>query len=85
VRRLTDRGHVERVPNPADGRSYFVKLTPAGRRIVARGWPLVGAVFRRVEPHLARPAAEYVECSCELRHALAVTRDAAAERRLAAA
>jgi DNA-binding MarR family transcriptional regulator len=85
LRRLTDRGHVKRAPNPADGRSYLVKLTPDGRRIVARGRPLVGAVFRRVEPHLPRPAEEYVERSRELRQALAVARDVAAERRSAAA
>lgn len=85
LRRLTDRGQVERAPNPADGRSYLVKLTPDGRRIVARGRPLVGAVFRRVEPHLTRPAEEYVERSRELRQALAIARDAAAERRSAAA
>jgi DNA-binding MarR family transcriptional regulator len=81
LRRLTDRGHVKRAPNPADGRSYLVKLTPDGRRIVARGRPLVGAVFRRMEPHLARPAEEYVERSRELRHALAIARETAAARR----
>jgi DNA-binding MarR family transcriptional regulator len=32
VKRFESRGHVERVPNPADRRSYRIKLTPAGRR-----------------------------------------------------
>jgi DNA-binding MarR family transcriptional regulator len=32
VKRFEARGHVERVPNPADRRSYRIKLTPAGRR-----------------------------------------------------
>jgi DNA-binding MarR family transcriptional regulator len=77
LRRLTERGHVTRAPNPADGRSYLVALSPDGRRIVDRGRPLVGAVFRRVEPHLPRPAEEYVERSQELRRALAAARPAA--------
>src|SRR5947209_12437784 len=30
VRRLQQRGHVEQLPNPADGRSRLLALTPAG-------------------------------------------------------
>jgi DNA-binding MarR family transcriptional regulator len=32
VRRLQQRGHVEQRPNPADGRSRLIALTPAGER-----------------------------------------------------
>jgi DNA-binding MarR family transcriptional regulator len=32
VKRFESRGHVRREPNPADRRSYSIKLTPAGRR-----------------------------------------------------
>jgi DNA-binding MarR family transcriptional regulator len=32
VKRLEQRGHVAREPNPADGRSYRIRLTPEGRR-----------------------------------------------------
>ena len=32
IKRLEQRGHLQRSPNPADGRSYVVALTPAGRR-----------------------------------------------------
>jgi DNA-binding MarR family transcriptional regulator len=32
VKRFEARGHVKREPNPADRRSYRIKLTPAGRR-----------------------------------------------------
>jgi DNA-binding MarR family transcriptional regulator len=32
VKRFEARGHVQRDPNPADRRSYLIKLTPAGRR-----------------------------------------------------
>ena len=31
VRRLVARGDVRKTPNPADGRSYFLVLTPKGR------------------------------------------------------
>lgn len=32
VKRFEGRGHVVREPNPADGRSYLIRLTPEGRR-----------------------------------------------------
>jgi DNA-binding MarR family transcriptional regulator len=32
VKRFESRGHIERVPNPDDGRSYRLRLTDAGRR-----------------------------------------------------
>jgi DNA-binding MarR family transcriptional regulator len=32
VKRFESRGHVLREPNPADGRSYRIRLTSAGRR-----------------------------------------------------
>ena|SRR5215204_5214598 len=83
LRRLTERCHIARAPNPADGRSYLVKPMAQGRRVMDRGRPLVGAVFERVEPYLARPAAEYVERSRELGQALASARPTA-ERRHAA-
>ena len=71
LRRLSERGDIVRRPNPHDGRSYLVKLTPQGRRLVDRGAPLVGAVFRRVEPHLPRSPDEYAELARELRQGLA--------------
>jgi DNA-binding MarR family transcriptional regulator len=33
VKRFERRGHVRKVPNPDDGRSYRVQLTAAGRRV----------------------------------------------------
>ena len=35
LRRLTDRGHLQRAENPADGRSYLVGLSEAGRGVHA--------------------------------------------------
>jgi DNA-binding MarR family transcriptional regulator len=34
IRQMHERGHLRRVPNPEDGRSVLLKLTPKGRRIM---------------------------------------------------
>jgi DNA-binding MarR family transcriptional regulator len=70
VRRLAGSRHVRRVPNPADGRSYHLVLTPKGRRVMDRGWPPLVNAFLRLRPHLARPAQDYVAVVRELRGAL---------------
>jgi DNA-binding MarR family transcriptional regulator len=44
VARLIERGHVVEGPNPRDGRSTLLTLTPEGQDIFDRGLP----VFRRV-------------------------------------
>src|SRR5690348_704990 len=44
VARLIERGHVREEPNPRDGRSTLLTLTPAGKEIFDFGLP----VFRRV-------------------------------------
>ena len=41
VKRLEQRGHVTKTPNPDDGRSYRLSLTPAGRR----AHRIAGALF----------------------------------------
>jgi DNA-binding MarR family transcriptional regulator len=54
VKRFERRGHVRRVPNPDDGRSYRVQLTAAGRRVhQAAGElfrPTLHEVSRRLGP-----------------------------------
>ena len=52
VRRLEERRHVERVPNPDDGRSYLLRLTPAGERLLAFARPLFRARALAVEARL---------------------------------
>ena len=76
VRRLAARRDVRKVPNPADGRSYFLVLTAKGQRVADRGWPAVVAAHERLSRHLRRPAAEHLAAASELRRAL---RDALAE------
>ena len=79
IRRLVLRGDVRKARNPDDGRSYYLTLTPKGRRLMDRGWPAVVAAFARLDPYLDRPAAEYLVSVRKLRDAL---RQAVAEPRL---
>jgi DNA-binding MarR family transcriptional regulator len=69
VRRLVARGDVRKTKNPADGRSYFLVLTPRGQRTADRGWPAVVAAHERLARHLERPAAEYHATAHALRRA----------------
>jgi DNA-binding MarR family transcriptional regulator len=50
VDRLVDRGLAARHPDPADGRSWVVRLTPSGTRLSRR----VLRVFSDVEAEVAR-------------------------------
>ena len=70
VRRLVERGDVRRTPNPADGRSYFLVLTPKGQRLIDSGWPAVVAAYERVARQLERPAAEHLAPMRDLRRAV---------------
>lgn len=48
VKRFEERGHVAREPNPADGRSQLVSLTPSGRE-----WLLDAVqIFSKTTSHL---------------------------------
>jgi DNA-binding MarR family transcriptional regulator len=51
-RRLEARGHAERVPNPDDGRSFLVRLTPEGRRLLDDARPRFRAFAEAVEARL---------------------------------
>lgn len=70
VRRLAERGDVQRIPNPRDGRSYHLVPTPKGQMLADRGWPAVVAAFQRVDRHLERPAVEHLTALRELRRAV---------------
>jgi DNA-binding MarR family transcriptional regulator len=52
MRRLEERRHVGRVPNPDDGRSYLLRLTPTGERLLAWARPLFRARALAVEARL---------------------------------
>ncbi len=52
IGRLESRGHAERIPNPDDRRSYLVRLTPEGQRLLAQARPRFRAYAEAVETRL---------------------------------
>src|SRR5436190_8592227 len=80
LRRLERRGHAERIPNPDDRRSFLIRLTPAGRRLLRKARPKFRAYAEAVE---ARLAAEKVDAARnrlgELRESIAAELDAPAD------
>ena len=57
VRRLEARGHVERVPNPDDGRSSLFVLSEDGDTVWRQGWPALQRIQAFLTEELADPAA----------------------------
>ena len=60
VKRLEGRGHAERVPNPDDGRSFLVRLTPAGGQLLDRARPAFRDYAEAVEARLGREQVDAV-------------------------
>ena len=54
VKRLEGRGHLSRDRNPGDGRSYLLRLTPAGRRAHQAAGAAFLPVLQRVVDRLGR-------------------------------
>jgi DNA-binding MarR family transcriptional regulator len=52
IRRLEKRGHAERIPNPDDRRSFLIRLTPAGQRLMKKARPRFRAYAEAVEARL---------------------------------
>jgi DNA-binding MarR family transcriptional regulator len=52
LRRLERRGHAERIANPNDQRSYLVRLTRAGERLLGDARPRFRAYAEAVEAEL---------------------------------
>ena len=69
-KRLERRGHAERAPNPEDGRSFLIRLTPHGQRLLDDARPAFRDYAEAVE---ARLGAEHV---ASLTSGLAALRDA---------
>lgn len=68
--RLERRGHVERVPNPDDRRSYLIRLTAEGERLLGEARPAFRDYAEAVEGRLGS------ERVASLRSALEELRDA---------
>jgi DNA-binding MarR family transcriptional regulator len=52
ARRIERRGHLERVPHPDDGRSFLLRLTPEGDRLLAQARPSFRDFAESVEARL---------------------------------
>jgi DNA-binding MarR family transcriptional regulator len=70
VKRFEARGHVRREPNPADRRSYRIKLTPAGRRAYRAAAALFIPLRTRVAEGLGTHEADVREALVTLRTVL---------------
>jgi DNA-binding MarR family transcriptional regulator len=71
VRRLERRGHAERVDNPADGRSFLIRLTPDGRALLNKARPRFRSYAEAVEGRLGRSKTKDLrESLVELRQAI---------------
>jgi DNA-binding MarR family transcriptional regulator len=46
IERLAARGYIDRIPNPDDGRSYKLALTPGGRRVKDESGRALGVALR---------------------------------------
>lgn len=75
MKRFERRGHIERVTNPDDGRSYLVRLTPAGRRIHREAGERFAPVLTAVEEQLGTGVGEIHRRLLELHQAVDVTGD----------
>ena len=58
VKRFERRGHVAKTPNPGDGRSYRLSLTPAGRRAHRAAGALFMPVLGEVVEFIGDAASE---------------------------
>ena len=71
LRRLEERGHAERIPNPDDRRSYLVRLTPEGQKLLRKARPRFRALAEAVEAELGtKTVAELRERLAKLREAV---------------
>ena len=70
IQRLVERGLAVRVPNPDDGRSYLLAITPRGESVTRSAGPALLDAYLDLERRLPRPLAEYECLLDELNEAL---------------
>jgi DNA-binding MarR family transcriptional regulator len=70
VQRLIDRGEVERKPNPRDGRSYVLLVTPKGRERLQAASPAIVRVFETIAAGSGRRLDELEDVVADMRLAL---------------
>jgi DNA-binding MarR family transcriptional regulator len=70
IARMIERGHVVEEPNPKDGRSTLLSLTPAGQAIFDRGQPAFGRAMGKLDAALGGHLHEHEESVRRVRLAL---------------
>jgi len=60
IARLVEDGRVERIPNPADRRSYTLELTAAGHEYMRAAAHAMRATLQAIDAELDRPRDEIV-------------------------
>jgi DNA-binding MarR family transcriptional regulator len=65
LRRLERRGHAERIRNPDDGRSYLIRLTKAGERLLGEARPAFRDYAEAVEGRLGSKRVEALRAGLE--------------------
>jgi len=70
VARLIERGHVREEPNPRDGRSTLLTLTPEGQEIFDLGLPVFRRVLAQIDSELAGGLDEHEQAVRRVRVAL---------------
>lgn len=72
IGRLERRGHIDRIPNPDDGRSYLVSLSDEGQRLLGTARPAFRDYAEAVEARLGPERVEALRAALEeLRRAVA--------------
>ena len=70
IRRAIERGHVREYPNPSDGRSALLELTPSGQKIFDEGRPAFVRALKRLDAALGGSLDEHEETVWRIRQAL---------------
>jgi len=70
VARLIERGHASEQPNPRDGRSTWLVLTPSGQDVFDRGLPLFHGVLATLDAELDGGLREHEDAVRRVRLAL---------------
>jgi DNA-binding MarR family transcriptional regulator len=70
IDRLVQKGQIRRVPNPDDGRSYFLELTPQGRATNIRNSRRLERVLAQLRAELDADPEEILEAMRRLEAAL---------------
>jgi DNA-binding MarR family transcriptional regulator len=70
VKRLLEQGHVRELPNPRDGRSTLLELTPEGQAIFDQGLPAIHRALAAIDDALDGRLDDHEETVWRVRTAL---------------